>query len=85
MGEAGPEAILPLTRIGGDLGVKAEISGRTESGTGNTEITIINESGMPMDVGKVLRGKDDKGKEVISIVLQALNYNADFRKALKNI
>ncbi|MFA7087529.1 MAG: phage tail tape measure C-terminal domain-containing protein, partial [Aliarcobacter sp.] len=25
MGEAGPEAILPLTRIGGDLGVKADV------------------------------------------------------------
>jgi tape measure domain-containing protein len=26
MGEAGPEAILPLTRIGGDLGVKAQLA-----------------------------------------------------------
>ena len=24
MGEAGPEAIMPLTRVGGDLGVKVE-------------------------------------------------------------
>jgi len=37
MGEAGPEAIMPLTRIGGDLGVKAA--------GGGVEINIINNVG----------------------------------------
>ncbi len=32
-GEAGPEAILPLKRIGGDLGVKADLSGAGGGGT----------------------------------------------------
>jgi phage-related minor tail protein len=34
MGEAGPEAILPLTRIGGDLGV------RTTGGGGPSNVNI---------------------------------------------
>lgn len=47
MGEAGPEAILPLTRIGGDLGVKAQImpmpmDGRASGGGGKSVNIIIN-------------------------------------------
>jgi len=36
MGESGPEAIMPLTRIGGDLGVK--VSGKSN----NTTINVVN-------------------------------------------
>lgn len=39
MGEAGPEAILPLTRIGGDLGVKA-VGGGSEGQTVNNYFVI---------------------------------------------
>jgi len=39
MGEAGAEAIMPLTRIGGDLGVKAT------GGGGDTTVNIINNVG----------------------------------------
>ncbi len=42
MGEAGPEAILPLTRVGGDLGVKAQ------TGTQDVRIYVHNESGQKM-------------------------------------
>ena len=83
MGEAGPEAILPLTRINGDLGVKTQISG--EIGTGSTEITIINESGMPMGLTETSRKTDDKGKEFVTLLMTSLNYNPDVRKAIKNL
>lgn len=45
MGEAGPEAILPLTRIGGDLGVKTDGGGKQD-----VRIHIHNESGQKMQV-----------------------------------
>ena len=83
MGEAGPEAILPLTRINGDLGVKAQVSG--EMSTGSTEITIINESGIPMDLKETSRKKDDKGKEFVTMLMTTLNYNTNVRKAIKNL
>lgn len=38
MGEAGAEAIMPLTRIGGDLGVKA-------TGGGGMVVNIFNSTG----------------------------------------
>lgn len=40
MGEAGPEAIMPLARVGGKLGVAA-----AGGGGGNVEINIMNQSG----------------------------------------
>lgn len=83
MGEAGPEAILPLTRVNGDLGVKAQISG--EIGTGSTEITIINESGIPMDLKETSRKKDDKGKEFVTLLMTTLNYNSSVRQAIKSL
>ncbi len=43
MGEAGPEAVMPLTRLpGGDLGVKAGASAPVV----NMPVTIINETGV---------------------------------------
>lgn len=47
-GEAGPEGIFPLTRIGADLGVKADLSGM--GGPREMKIEIINKSGQPMEV-----------------------------------
>lgn len=40
MGEAGPEAILPLTRIGGDLGVKADLGTSPEPQPMNVNVAI---------------------------------------------
>lgn len=74
MGEAGPEAIMPLTRIGGSLGVKAT--------GGNTYINVQNESGMPVDMKELSRTQNDRGDEVINIVMKAAVYNPDFRAAL---
>jgi TP901 family phage tail tape measure protein len=41
MGEAGPEAIMPLTRVGGKLGVSAEIGGQL-SGRGDNITVQVN-------------------------------------------
>ena len=55
MGEAGPEAILPLSRLpGGDLGVKAEVGGSVEvhihNGTDAPVQTQTSQGGRRLDV-----------------------------------
>lgn len=54
MGEAGPEAILPLTRVGGRLGVA--------SGGGGTVVQIVNYTGAPVREER-RRGPD--GRELV--------------------
>ena len=57
MGEAGSEAIMPLTRTSnGDLGVKAEGMGLNQ-----VKIQIINESGTQMEVTKTSQTSDIEG------------------------
>jgi len=57
MGEAGSEAIMPLTRTSnGDLGVKAEGMGLNQ-----VKIQIINESGTQMEVTKTSQTTDVEG------------------------
>lgn len=77
MGEAGPEAIMPLTRIGGDLGVKAV--------AGNTYINIHNESGMNLDMRVIKESMDKDGNKTLSVLLNALERNPDVRQAIKGI
>jgi hypothetical protein len=61
MGEAGPEAILPLTRIGGDLGVRAT--------GGGVVVQIIDQrqGGQPADVQES-SGAD--GKRMIRVIIR---------------
>lgn len=59
MGEAGPEAILPLTRVGGKLGVAA-------AGGGGTSVTVINNSGQP---SRQERSQGPDGREIIRVVV----------------
>lgn len=71
MGEAGPEAIMPLTRMGnGDLGVQAVPS----NGLQNVTISIVNESGQEMEVtgGGV---ESDMSGYIINVVVDALHTN----------
>lgn len=75
MGEAGPEAIMPLTRIGGDLGVKAT--------AGNTYINVINESGTPVDAKVVEELSKPNGDHIKTVVLQAMERDYDFRQAIR--
>jgi|GEM_PF-3690859 len=59
MGEAGPEAILPLTRTaGGNLGVRAE--------GGGTDVIIHNYSNQP---AKVHESRDDRGRRRVEVVI----------------
>lgn len=62
MGEAGPEAIMPLTRIGGDLGVKAA--------GGGVEVNIINNVGA--DVSTSERTTADGQKAIDVYIDQAM-------------
>lgn len=62
MGEAGPEAIMPLTRIGGDLGVK--------STGGGVEVNIINNVGA--DVSTSERTTADGQKAIDVYIDQAV-------------
>ena len=71
MGEAGPEAIMPLTRTpSGDLGVRTQGGG----GMAVVEISIHNESGQPMQVQSARVG-GDLNRQVIDIVIDGLHRN----------
>ena len=63
MGEAGPEAVMPLTRINGDLGVRA-LAG------GNTEVNIYNNVGA--DVSTKERTTADGSKAIDVYIDQAV-------------
>lgn len=70
-GEAGSEAIMPLTRTpDGDLGVRA--LGTKESQ--NVKVEIINQSGEKMEVTNA-RSRNDIEGQIISIVINAINTN----------
>jgi hypothetical protein len=60
MGEAGPEGILPLTRINGRLGVEA-------TGVGGSGGVIVNNYGPEPATARRTRGPD--GREVIEVVV----------------
>ncbi len=78
MGEAGAEAVMPLTRhSSGELGVKATPS--------NVIINVKNESGTPVDMKKVSEMMNDDGTKTINIVMNAIERNPDFRQAIKGI
>lgn len=83
MGEAGAEAILPLTRIGGDLGVKAELS-NAGNGTPNVQVNVINNTGSKIseNIQTEFNGKDF----VITTVLESVSQNkGGSRDALKSM
>ena len=61
MGEAGPEAILPLSRIGGDLGVKAQI------GTPVVNVNIHEAAGTRTSVEK---NTDASGNISIDVIVE---------------
>ena len=63
MGESGPEAVMPLTRIGGDLGVRA-LAG------GGTEVNIYNNVGA--DVSTKERTTADGSKAIDVYIDQAV-------------
>jgi len=58
MGEAGPEAIMPLTRIGGSLGVKSV------GGGSNVQVNVINNAGVEIETRESQSG-DSRVIEVL--------------------
>ena len=74
MGEAGAEAIMPLTRIGGDLGVKATPS--------NVIINVKNETGLPVDMEKIGESMSDDGSRIIEVVMRNAQTNPEFRAVM---
>lgn len=78
MGEAGPEAIMPLRRnAAGDLGIVAAGS----SGAGNVRVEIINQTSQQSQVASATPRFDAEGM-VVSIVLRDLNNNGPIRQTL---
>ena len=79
MGEAGPEGILPLTRVGGDLGVRAEMAQPTVT----NEITVINNSDSQVEVRD---RPDGLGIEIVidEMMANAARPGSRFARALRN-
>lgn len=77
-GEAGPEAIMPLTRIGGELGVKAVMPNQQ-----NMKVEIINQSGTQVEATQST-AKFDGEQFVLSVVIDAARRNkSGFRDILQ--
>lgn len=75
MGEAGEEAILPLTRTsGGDLGVKAQ-------GGGNVTVNVYNQGGEKKDVSDTQIKFDPRGM-VVDIFLRDMAENGPMRRSM---
>ena len=72
-GEAGPEAIMPLTRMSnGDLGVQTSGGG----GTRQVEVHIVNESGQQLEA-KSVNSSVDMQREIITIVMDGVANNVE--------
>jgi len=77
MGEAGSEAIMPLTRTSnGDLGVSM-----VGSGGSNVVINIENQTGVNIDLKQLTKSQDDKGNEIRTYVMKFANNDPEFRAA----
>jgi lambda family phage tail tape measure protein len=75
MGEAGPEAIMPLTRTpGGDLGVKA--IGGDGGGISNLTVHVVNESGHEVKA-KSAKAEVNMQEMVVTLWLDAYNRDVD--------
>jgi len=69
-GEAGEEAVMPLTRVNGRLGVEATGLG----GTGELKVELINRTGQNMKMSQGQQRMDGK-QLIVPIFLDALESN----------
>lgn len=78
MGEAGAEAIMPLQRVGGDMGVRSVPS--------KVSLNIVNETSTPVEAEMIneMLTKNSRGEEerVVSIVMKNARTNPAFKQAL---
>lgn len=80
MGEAGAEAVMPLKRIGGRLGVEADLSG----GAQDVTVNIINQSGTALDATRTDVRQDPVTRNfVIDVVVQSIRNNGPVRQAIR--
>ena len=81
MGEKGPEAVMPLTRMpSGDLGVK------TDTGTAaapNVQINMINQSGRELEATQK-GARMESGKWVIDVVMRELRTGRGLRNMIRS-
>lgn len=78
MGEAGPEAIMPLTRIGGSLGVKSV------GGGSNVQVNIINNSGAEIETSERQVGNERIIEVMIHKTVNDGLTNGTYDKAMGN-
>ena len=77
MGEAGPEAIMPLTRASdGSLGVRS-----TGGGTTNIVVEVINQTTQEVQITKTTQ-RQDNGAMIVSLWMQEVSRKADTRAAI---
>ncbi|MCU0909795.1 MAG: hypothetical protein MUE98_00180 [Rhodobacteraceae bacterium] len=74
MGEAGPEAILPLTRIGGRLGVASQ-------GSGGTVVQINNYTGAPV---REERQRGPNGEDLVQVIVGEQMARGQFDRAQRS-
>lgn len=81
MGEAGTEAIMPLKRVGKDLGVKSKPSNVVLNIQNNTSQEISAEQ-----ISEMMR-TNERGEEekVVNIILKNLNTSSSFRNAIAGV
>jgi lambda family phage tail tape measure protein len=80
MGEAGPEAILPLSRINGELGVKAV------GGGGRSSVIInVNNQGNPLQMESQTKRDDPDGETIIDISVRSALDRLDGQGALDSM
>jgi len=78
MGEKGAEAVMPLARTPqGDLGVK------TEGGTPNIEINMINQSGQALEATQQ-GGRQESGKFIIDVIVKELQRGKTLRQTIRS-
>jgi phage-related minor tail protein len=88
IGEAGPEAVMPLTRLpSGNLGVEASSANNNNDNMGNISVEMnISNNGQPVSAKQDGQIKWDAAskKMVIGVILEAAEKNTgNFKSAMK--
>lgn len=80
MGEAGPEAIMPLKRgPDGRLGVSTHGGG----GSGDVTVNVINNSSQPVTASQPKISMDSMGRMVVEVMIADLQRNGPYARQLK--